>query len=76
MAKDVSVEIGFAGGGSTAVSMPDDSLEAFTAAVTAAERGGWYTVVSSDGGEFLVDVTSVVFVRVGTRNRSIGFSNA
>ena len=76
MAKDVSIEIGFSGGGSTAISVPDDILEAFTKALTAGQRDQWYTVASSDGGEFLVDLSNIVFVRVGARSRSIGFSHA
>lgn len=75
MAKDVSIEIGFTGGASTAVAVPDDMLEQLTGAVTGG-GGGWMTVTSSDGGEFLVDTASVVFLRVGSRNRSIGFAQA
>jgi hypothetical protein len=76
MAKDISIEIGFAGGGSTAVAVPEDKLEDFTKALTTEHRDRWYTVTSSDGGEFLVDLSNVVFARVGARNRSIGFSHA
>jgi hypothetical protein len=76
MAKDISIEIGFAGGGSTAVGLPEDQLEPFTKALTTEQRDRWYTVTSNDGGEFLVDLSNVVFVRTGARNRSIGFSHA
>lgn len=75
MAKDISIEIGFAGGGSTAVAVPEDKLENFTTALTAGQREQWFSVESSDGGEFLVDLANVVFVRVGARNRSIGFGH-
>lgn len=76
MAKDISIEIGFTGGGSTAISVPDDKLELFTTALTAGQREQWFTVTSSDGGEFIVDLSNVVFVRVGARSRSIGFAHA
>lgn len=75
MAKDISVEIGFSGGGSTAVAIPEDKLEAFTKALTEGQREQWFTLGGSDGGEFYIDLSSVVFMRVGSRNRSIGFSH-
>lgn len=76
MAKDISVEIGFAGGGSTAITLPEDQLESFTTALRQGQSDRWYAVASSDGGEFLVDLSNVVFARVGARSRSIGFSHA
>ncbi|MCW2922949.1 MAG: hypothetical protein JWM98_353 [Thermoleophilia bacterium] len=76
MAKDISVEIGFSGGGSTAVGVPEDRLEDFTRALGEGQNERWYTITSNDGAEFMVDLSNVIFVRVGTRNRSIGFSNA
>jgi hypothetical protein len=74
MAKDISVEIGFSGGGSTGAAVPEDQLEAFTRALKDGQSERWFTVSSSDGGEFLVDLSNVVFVRSGARNRSIGFA--
>lgn len=76
MAKDISVEIGFSGGGSTAVGIPEDRLEEFTRALNVGQSDRWYTITSNDGGEFIVDLSNIVFVRVGARNRSIGFSHA
>ena len=76
MAKDISVEIGFVGGGSTAVQIPEGNLEDFTKALKTEHRERWYTVTSSDGGEFLVDLSNVVFARVGSRSRSIGFAHS
>jgi len=75
MAKDISIEIGFSGGGSTAITLAEDKLEGFTKSLTSEQSERWYTVTSADGGEFLVDLSSVVFARVGTRGRSIGFVN-
>ncbi len=75
MAKDISIEIGFVGGGSTAVALPEDQLEGFTKALTTEHRDRWYKVTSSDGGEFLVDLSNIVFARVGARGRSIGFAH-
>lgn len=76
MAKDISVEIGFTGGASTSASMSEEQLETFTKALTDGQKDQWYTVKAADGGEFLVDLSSIVFVRSGARNRSIGFSHA
>lgn len=76
MAKDISVEIGFTGGGSTGASVPEDQLEPFTQALRDGQSDRWFTVTAGDGGEFLVDLSSVVFVRVGARGRSIGFGQA
>ncbi|MCB0879734.1 MAG: hypothetical protein KDC46_12250 [Thermoleophilia bacterium] len=76
MAKDISVEIGFSGGVSTSASIPEDQYEAFTKALTDGQKDQWFTVKAGDGGEFLVDLSSVVFIRSGARNRSIGFSHA
>lgn len=76
MAKDISIEIGFIGGGSTAISLPEDKLEDFTKALTTEHRDRWYSVTASDGGEFLVDLSNIVFARVGARGRSIGFAHA
>jgi hypothetical protein len=75
MAKDVSVEIGFTGGASTAVSVPEDKLEALTTALTGSSSG-WHSMTGSDGSEFFVDLSNIVFVRIGSRSRSIGFSHA
>ena len=75
MAKDISVEIGFTGGGSTAVSVPEEKLEALTQALKAGQSDRWYSIESSDGGEFLIDLSNVVFARVGSRTRSIGFTH-
>ena len=76
MAKDIRVEIGFSGGASTGASIPEDQLEAFAKALTEGQKDQWFTVTASDGGEFLVDLSSVVFMRAGARNRSIGFAEA
>ena len=73
MAKDVTIEIGFSGGGSTGFSVPDDHLERFTSALKEGQSERWYTVESTDGAEIIVDLSSVVFLRVGSRGRSIGF---
>lgn len=75
MAKDISIEIGFSGGGSTGVAVAEENVESFTKALTTEHRDRWYTVTSSDGAEFLVDLSNIVFVRVAARNRSIGFAH-
>jgi hypothetical protein len=76
MAKDIRVEIGFTGGGSTAASIPEGELEGFTTALTAGQKDQWYTISAGDGGEFLVDLSNVIYMRIGAKNRSIGFAEA
>jgi hypothetical protein len=76
MAKDIRVEIGFAGGATTGVAIPEDQLETLTTALTKGQKDQWLTLTAGDGGEYYVDLSSVVFVRVGARSRSIGFAEA
>jgi hypothetical protein len=71
MAKDISVELGLVGGGSTAVSVPDEQLQGFREAL---KGEGWTTITNTDGAEFSIDVTKVVYVRVAAQSRGIGFS--
>jgi hypothetical protein len=75
MAKDVSVEIGLTGGGSTAVAIPEEQIQAFKDALKDS-REPWYTITSADGAEFHVDITKVVFVRIAAVSRGIGFHPA
>lgn len=72
MAKDISVEIGFVGGASTSVGIPEEAVAAFKTALQSA-GDPWYTITSGDGATFIIDTTKVVFVRVASGNRSIGF---
>ena len=76
MAKDISIEIGFAGGGSTAVGVPEDEVGTFITALKDGQRDQWFSVTSTDGAEFLVDLSKVQFVRVAKSSRGIGFGNA
>ena len=71
MAKDISVELGLEGGGSTAVSVPEDQLSGFRDSL---KGDDWATVTNADGAEFSVDASKVVFVRVAAQSRGIGFS--
>lgn len=75
MAKDVSVEIGLSGGGSTAVSIPEDQVQAFKDALKDSKEP-WYTITNTDGAEFYVDITKIVFVRIAAVSRGIGFHPA
>lgn len=76
MAKDVRVEIGFVGGGNTAIGVPEGDLENFRSALLTGASEPWFSTTSTDGAEFLVDLSKVVFVRVAATNRTIGFSHA
>lgn len=71
MAKDISVELGLEGGGSIAISVPDDQLSDFREAL---KGDGWTSVANTDGAEFSVDVSKVVYVRIAAQPRGIGFS--
>jgi hypothetical protein len=71
MAKDISVELGLVGGGSTAVSVPEDQLSDFRDAL---KGDGWTTITNTDGAEFSIDVSKVVYVRIAAQPRGIGFS--
>ena len=75
MAKDVSIQLGFTGGGNAAVAVPEDKLEDFLKALKTEHRERWYTVEATDGGECLIDLSNVVFARVGSRSRTIGFAH-
>lgn len=73
MAKDIRIDLGFAGGGSTTVGVPEESIDAWRDAVKAGD--GWHSVVSTDGTETLVDLSKLVYVRVGTTSKAIGFAH-
>lgn len=74
MAKDIRVDLGFIGGGGTAVDVPEEQIEAFRAALTA-KTDPWFTVTSSDGAETFFDISKIVYVRVDSTSRRIGFSH-
>lgn len=76
MSKDIRLEIGFSGGASTGAAIPEQQLEELTKALSEEGRDQWFVITSSDGSEVHVDLSSVNFIRIGTRNRSIGFAEA
>ncbi len=63
MAKDISLEIGFTGGGSTAVANAGGQARIVLQALTQASVSSGTRSRAADGGEFLVDLSNVVFVR-------------
>lgn len=74
MAKDISTEIGFEGGTNAVVGVPEDSVDTFLNALKQG-KGEWYEVASSDGATLLVDTSKVVFVRLASTSKTIGFAN-
>lgn len=75
MAKDIRIDIGFVGGGSTAIELPEDQLDTFTGALQAGGDSSWFVATSTDGGTFHVDLTKVQYVRIAKSARSIGFGS-
>ncbi|MCW2956774.1 MAG: hypothetical protein JWO69_1643 [Thermoleophilia bacterium] len=75
MAKDIRVDLGFVGGGGTALEIPEAQIEGFRSALKDTDNP-WFTVTSSDGAETYVDLSKIVYVRVASTSRSIGFSHA
>lgn len=72
---DVRLDIGFSGGGSTQIVADTAQWDQLQAALT----GGtdeWVTVTLRDNEQFLVRTGQVVYARVASMTRSIGFRDA
>lgn len=73
MASDeVRLEIGFSGGGSAQIVADGAQWDQLQAALTSG-ADSWMTVTLRDGEQFLVRPSQVVYARVATMTRSIGF---
>ena len=73
MADVKRVSIGFGGGQVAAVRLRDEELERLRSSLQG--DGGWLDLTSDDG-DFSLDVRQVVFVKVEGAATTIGFSGA
>jgi len=67
------VDIGFQGGQAFAVRLNEGELGELRQALESDHGARWHTI-SSDDSEVLIDLAQVVYVRVDTEARGVGFS--
>ena len=67
------VDIGFQGGQAFAVRLTEDELGDLKGALESDRADRWHTITSEDS-EVLIDLSQVVYVRVDTEARGVGFS--
>jgi hypothetical protein len=67
------VDIGFQGGQAFAVRLNEAELAELRQALESDRGARWHTI-SSDDSEVLIDLAQVVYVRVDTEARGVGFS--
>jgi hypothetical protein len=67
------VDIGFQGGQAFAVRLTEDELGDLRQALESDRGARWHTI-SSEDSEVLIDLAQVVYVRVDTEARGVGFS--
>lgn len=72
---DVRLEIGFTGGAGVNISCDRAQWEQLQASLGGATPG-WVTITARDEAEYLVATDKVVYVRVATLSRNIGFKDA
>jgi hypothetical protein len=65
------VEVGFSGGQSIAMRIPDDAFERLRKSV---QNGRGWTEVETADGLVALDLSQVVFIRVETSEHRVGFS--
>ena len=73
MAETMKVEIGLGIGQVVSARVDEKSLEALRKAVESGE--GWHEVVTDDGS-LVINVKTVVFLRIPDQHQSIGFGQA
>lgn len=71
-AEEVRMEVGFTGGGSLQLSTDKSQYEQFHAALTG-DKERWVKIVDRDEAEYLVGVSEVIYVRVASMSRAVGF---
>jgi hypothetical protein len=67
------VDIGFSGGQAFAVRLTEDELNNLRQALES-DRGARFYTITSEDSEVLIDLAQVVYVRVDTEQRGVGFS--
>ncbi len=72
---DVRLDIGFTGGGSAQIVADAAQWDQLQTALTAG-TDEWMTVTLRDNEQFLIRTGQVVYARVASMSRSIGFRDA
>ncbi len=67
------VDVGFSGGQAFAVRLGEDEYRALREALESDRSQRWHSLTSEDS-EVLIDLAQVVYVRLDTEQRGIGFS--
>lgn len=67
------VDIGFSGGQAFAVRLNEDEYRALREALESDRSERWYALTSEES-EVLIDLAQVVYVRLDTEARGVGFS--
>ena len=69
------VDVGFAGGQTLALRLSDEAHGALTSALADDSSARWHEVPTEDSSVWL-DLSQVVYVRLDTEQRGVGFSSA
>lgn len=67
------VDIGFSGGQAFAIRLGEDEYRALREALESDRSQRWHSLMSEDA-EVLIDLAQVVYVRLDTEQRGVGFS--
>jgi hypothetical protein len=67
------VDIGFSGGQAFSVRLGEDEFNALRGALESDRSERWHAI-STDESEVLIDLAQVVYVRLDTEQRGMGFS--
>ena len=67
------VDIGFSGGQAFSVRLSEDEFNALRGALESDRSERWHSI-STDESEVLIDLSQVVYVRLDTEARGMGFS--
>jgi hypothetical protein len=67
------VDIGFSGGQAFAVRLGEDEYRALREALESDRSQRWHSLTTEDS-EVLIDLAQVVYVRLDTEQRGVGFS--
>jgi hypothetical protein len=67
------VDIGFSGGQAFAVRLNEDEFNNLRSALET-DRGVRFYTITSEDSEVLIDLAQVVYVRLDTEQRGVGFS--
>jgi hypothetical protein len=71
--KPRKVDIGFSGGQAFSVRLDEDTYRALREALESDRSERWHSIDSEDS-QVLIDLAQVVYVRLDTEQRGVGFS--